>query len=890
MGGRPDRRRKGLRLLASLFIGGPDAESILDDLDELLARDLRRGVPRWRAQLRYLVHAAASAASVWRARMRAPRIARVSWLDLKLGVRMLLKYPGLTMVGTLAMLWVIALAVTMSWFRGNMLTPSLPMDEGGRVIAIQNLDARYGQPFHWSTLALLESDEGLETIERLGAYAPLPQHLITEDGRGTPVHGVRISASAFEIARVAPLLGRPLQEADERVGSPPVAVIGYELWQRRFEGDPDVVGQTVRVGATPTEVVGVMPRGFAFPIHEELWVPLGAGAPDYARLGRPDYNLFGRLRGRVSMAAAGAELSAVGERLTVESPDGLRGVRLAVVPFTDMWHWGTGWSVPTVQWFLYVILLAASANLGILVFARTATREDEIAMRAALGASRGRIVLQLFSEAVALVSVSAVVVLSLANWGIGELHEVFGRLGMRFPFWWTTGISISTGVRVAGLTLLAALIIGVVPALRVTGSNIAARVGRSVGAGSGLRFGNVARAVIVGQVAVSLVLLTLARDRLDDLIGSVEATDGRSTLQAHDFLLTRLYQDGSSGTSLSDEEAGSEFLQRYHRTRAELARRLSAEPRVSAVTFTGTPPVGPTRERRIEVEGATLPLGPGSGYRIRGARVDSDFFAVMGGSIIAGRGLDAPMSGEIGDPPMAVVDEAFVRALFGDRTAVGRRVRYVGPGDEDAGPWVQIVGVVSDMGLDPGDPDPLPALYEHLEPNSYGLWMIVRVHENPADFAPELRRLSTGLDPTLRLERLATMDRAADDAWLTMRVGSVGLTLFGLTALALCLAGIYALMSFIVASRRREIGIRRALGAHPRRVILSVFARALLQLGLGVAGGIVLVVATAGADATETAGSLATMAAAMTVMGLLACALPTLRALRIEPTEALREL
>ncbi len=258
----------------------------------------------------------------------------MSWLDFKLGFRMLIKYPGLTLVGGFAMSVGIAIAAGSFEFINDFINPTLPLEEGDRVVAIQNWDATAASTEFRSLHDFLTWRDELESVEDIGAYTTFRRNVITDDGRAEPVRGSEISASAFRLVRVPPLMGRPLVETDEQDGAPPVVVIGHDLWQARFGGDSGVVGRSVQLGNSRSTVVGVMPEGFLFPLRDNLWVPLRVNVLDYERLEGPAIRIFGRLAPGVTLEEAQAEdppkHSRGGDRswslrATARGPDGTRG-------------------------------------------------------------------------------------------------------------------------------------------------------------------------------------------------------------------------------------------------------------------------------------------------------------------------------------------------------------------------------------------------------------------------------------------------------------------------------------------------------------------------------------------------------------------------------------
>ena len=680
--------------------------------------------------------------------------AGMSWLDFKLGFRMLIKYPGLTLVGVFAMSVGIAIAAGYFEFANDLINPTLPLEDGDRIVAIQNWDAAAASSERRSLHDFVTWRDELESVEDLGAFTALTRNVITEDGRAEPVRGSAISASAFRMARVPPLLGRPLVEADEQDGAIPVVVIGYDLWQARFGGDSGVVRRTVQLGSSKTTVVGVMPEGFLFPWQDNLWVPLRVNLLDYERLEGPAIVVFGRLAPGATLEEAQAELTAIGLRAAADFPDTNEHLLPRIMPYAkSLFNDGVVLPIYGIQFFLVMILVVASVNVATLVFARTATREGEIAVRNALGASRGRIILQLFVEALVLASVAAIVGLAVASWGLRQGISLATAAQGPLPFWWNDSLAPATVIFVGILAFLSATIAGVVPALKVTGRRVQKGLQHVAIGGSGLRFGGLSTAVIVTQVAFSVGLLTLA------LSWGWDAFRGQATevgFSAEEYLSVRLQMDRETPPSARAHAYQAEFSSRYGEVYEEVARRVAAEPGISAVTFANVVPGMPHPSRFVEVDGVAPPGGSAIGHPVRNAQVDPGFFDALNTPILSGRGFNS--SDAESDRGVVIVNKSFVSQLLGDQNSIGRRVRFAARSDEEPGPWYEIVGVVGDLWMHPEDPQ-AAGLYLPASPGkAYPVRMVVRVRPDPLSFAPRLRRITAAVDPTMRLDELMPLD------------------------------------------------------------------------------------------------------------------------------------
>jgi putative ABC transport system permease protein len=819
-------------------------------------------------------------------------------LDGKLAVRMLLKYPGLTLIGGLAFAFAIWVAAGAFEFAGQVLSPRLPLPDANRVVALESWDAAAGRAEPRVLHDFAEWRAGLKSVVDLGAYRLVERNLITTNGESRPAEVAEISASAFRIAPQHPLLGRALEDADERPGAPAVAVIGHDMWHARFGGDPNVVGRVVQLGRTPTTVVGVMPVGFGFPIAQNLWTPLRLSALDYPRGEGPALHLFGRLTPGVTLAEAQTELTTWGHRAAADFPGTHQHLRPRVMPYAESVALIDGselFLAKSSYGFFIMLVVLVCGNVALLLFARAATRDRELVVRHALGASRGRIITQLFVEALALCGIAAAAGLGVAGLGVRMLVRAFEtNSGQRLPFWFHADLSPWTVLYAVGLTVLGAAIAGVLPGLKVT-RGMETRLRQYAAGAGGLRFGGVWTAVIVVQIAVTIGFPVVAFAVYGDVRGTRAMT---ADFPAKEFLSARITLDRQllPGADTSFATLGSRRLA----TARELERRLLAAPEVVGVTLAERLPRMDHPPRRIEVDsGGAAQENPGfpGGYRTSFAQVDADYFDVLGAPVRAGRAFN---DGDLApNARVVIVNESFVRLVLGGRNAIGRhlRDRYGAresrSGDWTPGPWHEIVGVVPDLGMSAATDPKVAGVYHPLAADGdVPLHLAVHVRGgDAATFAPRLRALAAAVDPTLRVDAVARMDTLSDAGIAFAMFWVRLLAVVSAVAMLLSMAGIYAVMSFTVARRTREIGIRVALGASRRRVVAAVFKRPLAQVGLGgVAGGVITVIINDGVEHPSSSVLLGALAYSVLMLGvcLIACIVPTRRALQIQPTEALR--
>jgi putative ABC transport system permease protein len=785
-------------------------------------------------------------------------------LDVKLGGRMLLRHPVLTGASVLALAVAVALAASWFEFMTDLASPRLPLPSARQIVVLENRDLATGEADPRALHDFEQWRGELSTVVGLTAMTTLPFAVTTDDGRFATLEGVRVTSSFFAVAGVTPMLGRPLAASDFAPGAAPAVVLGYDAWQRLFDGDRAVLGRTHRLGAVPATVVGVMPQRFGFPLNHELWTPLQTGAAAHERRAGPAIRMVGRLASGATLAQARAELAAIGQRTSADHPVTHAQLRPAVRRYAGANDMAAVAVLMNVPFLLFLVVV--SANVATLLLARTLSRQGEIALRSALGASRRRIIVQLAAEALVLTSLAAVLGLALAAWGRGWGMALFWEVQeMRPPFWFTPRLSPATVVYAALLAIAGAFIVGGIPALRATGRGLRGRLPQPGVSGSGASFGRVATGVIIAQVAICVAFLPLAILEARELFP--ERRGG--AFPAGHFLTGRL-----------EHRADGEPAAARGALLDEAFRRLAAEEDVLAAARTSRIPGFNHPAQELAFDDATM--RPSAA---RSVAVDANWFDVVGARIVAGRGFR--FDDTTGGAAIAIVDESWALEHFGGRNAVGRRFRYLRDGAGDATRWYEIVGVVADVEPAVG-PGTKVSLFHPLRPAAHeGVVLYLRTAGAPAAFAPAVQDIVASTDEALVLTDL----RALEDVWRPVlhadRFFTAALGVVAGIILLFVLMGIYAMMSFSVEQRIREIGIRTALGADPRRIVCAIFSRAALQIGAGVGLGAVLIsLSLAGEpDGLSLVGG---VAAAVVLVGLLACALPARRALRVQPTQALR--
>jgi predicted permease len=712
-------------------------------------------------------------------------------------------------------------------------------------------------------------------------------------------------------------VGRPIADSDAAPGAAPVVIIGHDIWQRRFGGAHDVIGRELRLGNDVHTVVGVMPDGFQFPLNFQYWVPLRLEADGTLRATGPEGAVFGRLAPGATLTRAHAEVSALGILPAVRSAqreDGpvLRSAQREggrVVPYTfaftgdfEPGQLGLAWSLSSVV--LILLLLPPCANIAILNYARTVTRQQEFAARHALGGSRARIVWQLFIEALVLTAAAAGVALLILRVVsvvvAGRLQNIPGGP----PFWMTFGVSYRTLLFVGVLALAGAAMSGLVPALQATGR--LARLGAGALAGrTSVRLGTTWTTLVIAQVAFSVGVLPLAAELAWGTLRTGLVGPG---FAAEEFATARVTLQGDRSVVDADEaQPAAREPEAARRQRAvllgtrqrELTRRLLTDPGILGVAAALRPP-GEEPWVFVDIEGRTAPTevlnGQLPGFLARFNQVETAFFEMYPMPRLAGRRLEERDAAAESDA--VIVNRNFAETIAPGGNALGRRFRYVRPADGarvqhglDTGRWYEVVGVVGNL---PVSTDARVAYHAAAPGQIHPAHLQLRLRGGQAGLAERLRGVTASVDPTLHVDEVRTLAEIYREHRFGDNLGALAIGAVTASVLLLSAAGLYALLSFTVAQRRREIGIRSALGAPPGLLVAGVFRRAFWQIGAGSAAGILaaylvgLYVPIEQIGGLPIPGILPGAAAFMLLVGVLAALGPARRGLRIDPTEALR--
>ena len=729
----------------------------------------------------------------------------------------------------------------------------------------------------------IDAEQLLQWREHVGDLAQVAgvsrRTLNLSDGqRPERFDGAAVTANLFGVLGAKPMLGRGFAQADEQPGAPPVVVLSERLWRERYQADPAVIGRDIRINARPARIVGVMEQGFVYPRMEKLWIPA-----TLARQRNGDgFEVTMRLSDGATMAQVQTALDGWYADALQRDPVGMRsaargvGVQLLTYGFTDRTTRALFWIMALAA---LLVLAVACANAASLLLTRMVARGNELWLRSALGATRSRLALQLLAQT----GLLAVIALALA-WPVSQamLIWVLGSFPSAEegpPEWMSFDPDLGMFAFAALAALFTAALTALLPALRA-GRESSREGGTRVSSGRGIN--GLIRSLVVGEVALSCALLIGAAvwlqaiTRLDrfDL-----GLDTAHVLTARIGLMEAAYPDATSRNG---------YVQR-------LREQLLADPEVEAVTFSASLP-GLMGEN-VDVLEQGLPRPQTGLPNVGHSAVDMAFAETMGAKLLHGRWFnsgdvqsneqDAARDGVI------VVDETFVQRFAPQGDVLGRRFLLEGQG---APRHAVVVGVVRAVQMDDIDDPIQPSVFEpmHAAPSFFSV--LVRTRGKPVDFTDGFLRAVARIDPDTPAYWIRSYGAVLNEAVIGVRILSQVFTGFGAVALALALAGLYGVVSFAVAQRTREIGVRRALGAPHGRVLAVVASRSLWQVALGLFLGTALGLPFARLMAAQIphvasvdAFAWITVVALLALAALVAVFIPARHALRVEPMAALRE-
>ena len=762
-----------------------------------------------------------------------------------------------------------------------------PFPEGERLYSV--FAAEPARDYNFSSLQYVdyvELKEKQKSFEDMAALF-IGTTLISGDRRAERYTGASVTWNFLRVLRVKPMLGRDFAPEDDLPGAQPVAILGFNLWRTRFNQDPDILGRVVRVNARATKIVGIMPQGFAFPSNEDLWIPM---ARDLAleRRGDQSYETavgvmgLGRLAKGATPMQASDEFAAIFERLAKLYPRSNAGVTTNVLPVAE----GSVSDVNPVINIMFaavvLLLLIACANVASLIFVRANLRVYEAGMRVALGAKRARLFVQMMAESV-IVSVIGVIgglVLAAIALHLTDV-AVHGMEEGTSPLWWTFSIDGSVALFASGVALLSALLAGIVPALRASRPDVM-RILRDGGrTGTGMRLNKFTTAMVVVEVAFSAALLTSAGLMTRASMISLQQDYGADV---RGFMSARV---GLPSATYPTDEQGRFF----EKLVAELRRRPGVQAAVAATSMPGTG----AEDWRIGIEGETYE--DRAEYPVAHAvTVTAGFFDAFRRPLVQGREFNAADTADA--PHVAIVNEAFVKKYFPDQSPIGKVLHEAE--SANARP-ITIIGVSPNINHDSGWKNGTfaPTIYCPVTQLPWKFMTVaIRTSGEPHAYGNMIPNVVRQLDPDIAPYWIKTLEEFQTQKRDQVRLLSNVFIAFAIIAIILAAVGIYGVLAFATGQRNREIGVRRALGAHDRQILGAVMRGALFQLGVGLLLGAMFAPLMGRALKVGLLGRLgippddpavySVVLLLLFVASMLASWIPARRALRVQPSSALR--
>lgn len=819
------------------------------------------------------------------------------WADVSLALRRLAREPGFTVVVVLTVALGIGVNTAIFSLVYGVLVRPFPFPEADRLVQIQSVDQESGDVLDNSAPDLFDIAERDRSFTAVGqVYAWTTQ--ITGQGRAEPVYVAWVTPSFFDAFEVSPQLGRTfLPQEDVAGGDVFKAVISHELWRNRFAADPDILGRRMTLRERDYTIVGVMPSGFRYPHHADLW------APDQSRHDAEGSTRRMRYRGRrfiagvarlspgVSPEQADQDLSAIAAQLESEYPDSNEGVTFRTVGLREAEVGALRPYLLALFGAVLFVLLIVCANVASLLLARAATQVRDAGIRMSIGADRSRLIRQLLTESLVLLTVLGGGLGVLLAWAGVKL--IPGLIPVTLPYWLQVELSAPVLLYGLGAALVAGVLCGLYPAFWVSRGDLTGvlRGGGSRGSRGSRATARLREMLVVAEVAVAVVLLVGAGLMMRSFLSAQEVDPG--------------FDPGSAATAFVSPYRSVEKWSDKIRVYSELYRQGLEELRslsgVEAVGGTSRLPyLGSDGFGAAEGERGYQTLSVSGGGDSRSLRnlqverfiVSDGYFQAMGIPLVAGRPFGS--QDRLEGAPVVIVSQRTARRLWPDGAAVGKQLTWGTPGGRE--PWRTVVGVVGDVKVHAteGD-DGLEVYFPYTQELAGFFHYVVRTRARPEGYTGTIRRALQRVDPDTAVIHVRTLEQVmADSLWQRRLWGSL-FGLFALLALILAAVGIYGVLAYAVHQRRAEIGIRMALGATPgrtrRRVVGDGLRLVLAGLAIGLVGafGLSRLVSSLlfGVSASDP-GTFVGVLVFLVSVALLACYLPARRASRTDPMVALR--
>ncbi|HUF47245.1 MAG TPA: ABC transporter permease [Vicinamibacterales bacterium] len=786
-------------------------------------------------------------------------------------VRQLMRMPGFTLVAVLTLgLGVGATTAIFSVVNGVLLQP-LPFPEPHALVHVHEVVPQYGR-FSVAPATFLDWREQGTSFEHIAAFGGTSGTHVGDDGPER-LTGAAVSWDLFELLGVRPALGSGFTADQDVPGANTVIVLSHRLWQRRFGGDASIVGRAVTLDGVALTVVGIAPESFVFPATTtEFWRPIAIN-PANATRGGHFLGVIARLKDGVTVEQAGSEVKTISERLAIEYPDSSANESAEIVPLHDQIVGPVRPALLTLLAAVTVVVLIACANVANLLLVRATVREKEVAIRAALGAGRRRLVVQMLVESAVLALAGGALGVGLAYLAIAPIQSLSAGSIPR-----VTGVAIDGAVLAfaLGAAVLTGLLFGLVPAWRASSTGFGAVLkegGRSSsGGGRWLQNG-----LIVVEVALSVVLIVGALLLLKSF-GRITGVD--PGFRSENVLAFQVSLPARSYAADPQRIAFFEDLQ----TRLQVIPGVRAAGMVQSLPMRGSYVLSVVIDKRP-------PLPPGEGISANYRAVDPGYFDALSIPLRRGRTFTARDTETA--PMVAVVDEAFVRRHFPDEDPIGRGID-IGNGTDG---FYEIVGIVGDVRHAGLALEATPTMYVPYRSDVFStMWVVARAEGDPVSLAGPIRQVIRDLDPSLPAYSMTPLATVLSDSVARRRFSMLLLALFAGVALFLAGVGLYGVVSYTVNQRVREIGLRMAMGATPRDVLRLIVGGGLKLVVAGVAVGLVAAVSltrfveamlfdVAPTDPWSYAGT----AFLLIAIAAIACLVPARRAMRVDPIVALHE-